>query len=48
MGCTGSIRSLASRTLLVLLTLISTLDAAETNVCTVAANPSVSIIGKLF
>src|SRR3984957_12868528 len=37
---TGSIRSLASRTLLVLLTLISTLDAAETNVCTVAANPS--------
>ena len=42
MGCpsTGSIRSLASRTLLVLLTLISTLDAAETNVCTVAANPS--------
>ena len=41
-GCpsTGSMRSLASRTLLVLLTLISTLDAAETNVCTVAANPS--------
>jgi hypothetical protein len=37
---TGSVRLLASRTLFVLLTLISTLDAAETNVCTVAANPS--------
>ena len=36
----ASMRSLASRTLLVLLTLISTVDAAETNVCTVAANPS--------
>ena len=37
---TGSVRLLVSRTLLVLLVLISTLDAAETNVCTVGANPS--------
>ena len=42
MGCpsTGRIRSLASATLVALPALISTLDAAETNVCTVSANPS--------
>jgi hypothetical protein len=37
---TGSVRSLASATLVVLPALINTLDAAETNVCTVSANPS--------
>src|SRR5262249_17831428 len=42
MGCpsTGSVRLLASATLVVLLAWISTLDAVETNVCTVVANPS--------
>src|SRR6516165_8160947 len=42
MGCpsAGRIRSLASATLVALPALISTLDAAETNVCTVSANPS--------
>jgi hypothetical protein len=39
-ACTGRVRSLASATHVVLLTLISTLDAAETSICTVAANPS--------
>jgi hypothetical protein len=41
MGCpsTGSTRSLASATF-VLLTLISAIHAAETNVCMVSANPS--------
>jgi hypothetical protein len=39
-ACTGSIRSLASATLLVVLTRISPLGAAETNVCIVVANPS--------
>jgi hypothetical protein len=33
-------RALASATLVVLLTKIGTIDAAETNVCTVSANPS--------
>jgi hypothetical protein len=37
---TGNTRSLASAALVVLLTLISTIDAAETNVCRVVANPS--------
>ena len=37
---TGSVRSLASATLVVLPALINTLDAAETNVCTVSTNPS--------
>src|SRR5215831_722677 len=37
---TGRVRSLASATLVVLLALINTLYAAETNVCTVVANPS--------
>jgi len=39
-ACAGRVRSLASATHVVLLTLISTLDAAETSICTVAANPS--------
>jgi hypothetical protein len=37
---TGNARSLASAVLVVLLTLISAIDAAENNVCRVAANPS--------
>ena len=36
----NSVRSLASATFVVLLAMMSTLDAAETNVCTVSANPS--------
>jgi hypothetical protein len=42
MGCPSndSVRLLASAPLVVLLAWISTLDAAETNVCTVVANPS--------
>jgi hypothetical protein len=37
---TGNARSLASAALVVLLTLISTIDAAETNICKVSANPT--------
>jgi hypothetical protein len=42
MGCrsTGSVRSLASATLVVLLSLTSIIHAAETNVCRVSASPS--------
>ena len=49
-GCpsTGSMRSLASRTLLVLLTLISTLDAAEPTSALLLPIRRVSIIGKLL
>jgi hypothetical protein len=42
MGCpnTGTVRSLASTTLVVLLLLTSITHAAETNVCRVSASPS--------
>jgi hypothetical protein len=36
----GSVRSLASATLVALFAVINTADAAETNVCAVVANPS--------
>jgi hypothetical protein len=42
MGCPsiGRVRLLVSTTLVVLLALTSTFDAAEINICTVSANPS--------
>jgi hypothetical protein len=40
MGCPGSVRCLASATLVALLLLTSIAQAAETNVCRVSASPS--------
>jgi hypothetical protein len=41
MGCAGTYKArwLASATLVLLLTLIDSIDAAEPNLCTVSANP---------